>query len=91
MLVLSRKMFETINIGDDITIEVRRIAGNRVTIAVDAPRDVRILRGELTKLVEPVCSTTTPTPSITTKAPTSTEASPTKTTTSSSTHAGAAD
>lgn len=47
MLVLSRKAAEKIHIGDDITIEVRRIAGNRVTIAIDAPRDVRILRGEL--------------------------------------------
>jgi carbon storage regulator CsrA len=47
MLVLSRKTGERIQIGDDITIEIRRIAGNRVTIALDAPRDVRILRGEL--------------------------------------------
>ncbi|MEM6328917.1 MAG: carbon storage regulator [Planctomycetota bacterium] len=47
MLVLSRKTTERIQIGDDITVEVRRIAGNRVTLAVVAPRDVRILRGEL--------------------------------------------
>ncbi|HEY4235537.1 MAG TPA: carbon storage regulator [Lacipirellulaceae bacterium] len=47
MLVLSRKTGERIHIGNDITIEVRRVAGNRVTLALDAPRDVRILRGEL--------------------------------------------
>lgn len=47
MLVLSRKIGEKIHIGNDITIEVRRVAGNRVTLAVEAPRDVRILRGEL--------------------------------------------
>jgi carbon storage regulator CsrA len=47
MLVLSRKVGERIHVGDDITIEIRRIAGNRVTIALGAPRDVRILRGEL--------------------------------------------
>ena len=47
MLVLSRKIGEKIHVGDDITIEVRRVAGNRVTLAVDAPRTVRILRGEL--------------------------------------------
>ena len=47
MLVLSRKTGERIRIGDDITIEVRRVAGNRVTLALDAPRHVRILRGEL--------------------------------------------
>lgn len=47
MLVLSRKSGEQIQIGDDVTIEVRRVAGNRVALAVQAPRDVRILRGEL--------------------------------------------
>lgn len=47
MLVLSRKAGQKIHIGDDIVIEIRRIAGNRVTIALEAPRDMRILRGEL--------------------------------------------
>ena len=47
MLVLSRKSGERIHIGENITIEVRRVAGNRVTLALDAPRSVRILRGEL--------------------------------------------
>lgn len=47
MLVLSRKTGERIHIGEDIVVEIRRIAGNRVTLALEAPRDVRILRGEL--------------------------------------------
>jgi carbon storage regulator len=47
MLVLSRKVGERIHVGDDIVLEIRRIAGNRVTLALDAPRHVRILRGEL--------------------------------------------
>jgi carbon storage regulator len=47
MLVLSRKVGERIHVGDDIVLEIRRIAGNRVTLALEAPRDVRILRGEL--------------------------------------------
>jgi carbon storage regulator CsrA len=47
MLVLSRKMGERIHIGEDIFVEVRRVAGNRVTLAVCAPKSVRILRGEL--------------------------------------------
>jgi carbon storage regulator len=50
MLVLSRKSGERIHIGDNITIEVRRVAGNRVTLALDAPRSLRILRGELEKV-----------------------------------------
>jgi carbon storage regulator len=52
MLVLSRKIGEKIHVGQDITIEVRRVAGNRVTLAVEAPREVRILRGELKEAAE---------------------------------------
>jgi carbon storage regulator len=47
MLVLSRKVGERIHVGENITLEIRRIAGNRVTLALEAPRDIRILRGEL--------------------------------------------
>jgi carbon storage regulator len=47
MLVLSRKVGERIHVGDNIVLEIRLIAGNRVTLALDAPRSVRILRGEL--------------------------------------------
>ena len=47
MLVLSRKVGERIHVGDNVVLEIRRIAGNRVTLALDAPRHVRILRGEL--------------------------------------------
>jgi carbon storage regulator len=52
MLVLSRKMGERIHIGEDIFVEVRRVAGNRVTLAVCAPKSVRILRGELFEAVD---------------------------------------
>ena len=47
MLVLSRKRGEMIQIGDDIVIEVCRIDGDRVSVGVAAPKDVRILRSEL--------------------------------------------
>lgn len=52
MLVLSRKSGEKIRIGDNITVEVRRVAGNRVALAFEAPQDVRILRGELSLFEE---------------------------------------
>lgn len=52
MLVLSRKVGERIHIGDDVFVEVRRVAGNRVTLAVNAPRSVRILRGELVETTQ---------------------------------------
>ncbi len=47
MLVLSRRLGESINIGSDITVTVTAVQGNRVRIGIEAPRDVRILRGEL--------------------------------------------
>lgn len=47
MLVLSRKEGERLCIGNDVTITVNRISGNRITLGIDAPRDVRIVRGEL--------------------------------------------
>lgn len=47
MLVLSRRLDETIQIGDDITIVVHQLRGNRVSIGIEAPRDLRIVRGEL--------------------------------------------
>ena len=53
MLVLSRKIDQQIMIGDDITLTVVRVDGNRVRIGISAPRDIRILRGELAQ-EEPV-------------------------------------
>ena len=47
MLVLSRKAGQEVMIGDDIKLTVVRVDGNRVRIGISAPRDVRILRGEL--------------------------------------------
>lgn len=47
MLVLSRKLGERLVIGDDIVLIVNKIAGNRVTLAIEAPNQVRIVRGEL--------------------------------------------
>jgi carbon storage regulator len=47
MLVLSRKEAQTIRINDDIEIVVVRVNGNRVKIGVQAPQDVKVLRGEL--------------------------------------------
>ena len=47
MLVLTRKENETIRIGNDIEITLIRVRGGGVRVGVDAPRDVKVLRGEL--------------------------------------------
>lgn len=48
MLVLSRKLRESIKIGDNVTITILRIQGtNLVRIGIEAPKEVKVLRGEL--------------------------------------------
>ncbi len=47
MLVLSRKEGEQLVIGDNVVLTINRISGNRVAIGIEAPREVRVVRGEL--------------------------------------------
>lgn len=47
MLVLTRKPGEKIFIGDNVSLTVVEVKGDSVRIAVDAPRDVKIYRGEI--------------------------------------------
>jgi len=47
MLVLSRRPGETLAIGDDIVVTVVSVSGNQIKIGITAPREVRVLRGEI--------------------------------------------
>ena len=47
MLVLSRRIGESIRIGDRITITVVRIGQNQVRLGIEAEREIPILRAEL--------------------------------------------
>jgi len=47
MLVLTRKKSEMIQIGENIVIKVLYADRHTVKIGIEAPRDVRVLRGEL--------------------------------------------
>lgn len=48
MLVLSRKENESILIGDQVKVTIVRIGPNTVRLGIDAPKDVSIVREELT-------------------------------------------
>jgi carbon storage regulator len=47
MLILVRKPDQSIHIGDDIKITVKAVVGDKVRIAIEAPRDITVLRDEL--------------------------------------------
>jgi carbon storage regulator CsrA len=47
VLILRRRVGEKIVIGDGITVVVNRVSGGRVTLGIEAPQDVHIVRGEL--------------------------------------------
>ena len=47
MLVLARKQGEAIHIGDNIVIKISEASNNRVKLCIDAPHEIRIVRGEV--------------------------------------------
>jgi carbon storage regulator CsrA len=57
MLVLARKLDETIRIGDHITVTILQVKGRIVKIGITAPRDIRVMRGELIEAADEASST----------------------------------
>lgn len=47
MLALTRKIGEQIIIGDNITITVVDVKGDSIRLAIDAPKEIKIYRGEI--------------------------------------------
>jgi carbon storage regulator len=47
MLILTRKIEESIRIGDTITLKVLSIADGQVKIGIDAPKDLKVHRSEV--------------------------------------------
>lgn len=47
MLVLSRKQDQAVFIGENIKVTVVKVQGNSIRLGIEAPEDVRVLRGEL--------------------------------------------
>lgn len=58
MLILTRKVGESINIGDDITITILGVSGQQVRVGINAPKDVAVHREEIYQRIQAGLSST---------------------------------
>lgn len=52
MLILSRKMGESIRVGDSVTVTVLGVARGQVKIGIDAPRELAVHRKEIYRRIQ---------------------------------------
>lgn len=52
MLVISRKVGESILISDNIKVTIIAQGNDKITIGIDAPKDIKIIRDELLETIE---------------------------------------
>lgn len=52
MLILTRRIGETLMIGDDVTITVLGIKGHQVRLGINAPKDVSVHREEIYQRIQ---------------------------------------
>jgi carbon storage regulator len=54
MLILTRKVHESLMIGDDVRVTILEVKGTQVRIGVSAPKDVAVHREEIYKRIQDV-------------------------------------
>ena len=52
MLILTRRVGETLMVGDEVTVTVLGVKGNQVRIGVNAPKDVAVYREEIYQRIQ---------------------------------------
>ena len=52
MLILTRKVNESLRVGDDVTLTVLGIKGGQIRIGINAPRDVEVHRQEVYEKIQ---------------------------------------
>jgi len=52
MLILTRRIAESLMVGDEVTITVLGVKGNQVRIGIDAPKDIQVHREEIYEKIQ---------------------------------------